>query len=92
MSGVLSDKCRYLSMALDDNDVPYVVYGNTFTEGAPSYVRYLNSKTKLWSEPVAVEANQTSGIDIQFGADGAGYIVYQDATTYKYVICTNIAE
>jgi len=92
MSGVLSENCRYLSMALDDNDVPYVVYGNTFTEGAPSYVRYINSKTKLWSEPVAVEANQTSGIDIQFGADGAGYIVYQDATTYKYVICTNIAE
>ncbi len=92
LSGVLTDDCRYLSMALDENDVPYIVYGNTFLEGEPSYVRYINSKTRLWSEPVAVEANQTSGIDIQFGADGAGYIVYLDSTTSKYVVCSNLSE
>ncbi len=92
MSGVLTSKCRYLSMALDDNDVPYVVYGNTFLEGEPSYVRYINSKTRLWSDPVAVAAGQTAGIDIQFGADDAGYIVYQDVATSKYVVCSNLSE
>lgn len=92
MNDVLASKCRYMSMALDDNDVPYVVYGNTFLEGQPSYVTYLSSKTKLWAEPVAAEANQTEGIDIQFGADGVGYIAYKDNTTGKFVVCTNIAE
>lgn len=90
MSDLLDSKFRYLSMALSDNDVPFVVYGNTFTE-LPAYITYIDSKTKTWASPVPVESKETQGIDIQFGADGVGYIVYMDNETKKYVVCTNEA-
>ena len=88
MTDVFDSKFRYLSMALSDNDVPFVVYGNTFTE-LPAYITYIDSKTKTWANPVAVESKVTQGIDIQFGADGVGYIVYLDNETYHFVVCTN---
>ena len=90
MTDVLDSKFRYLSMALSDNDVPFVVYGNTFTE-LPAYITYIDSKTKTWASPVAVESNETQGIDIQFGADGVGYIVYMNNVTKHFVVCTNEA-
>lgn len=82
-------KCRYMSMALDANDVPYLVYGNTFLEGTPAYVTYVDSKSKVWSDPVALTSTKTEGIDIRFSDNGVGYIVYVDDTTRQAEVWTN---
>ena len=86
---VTASKCRYLSMALDNNDVPYVVYGNTFIDGGSASVTYIDAKTKTWAEPVALTADKASGIDIRFSESGLGYIVFNNDSTGSFEVWTN---
>ncbi len=93
--------CRYVSVALDANDVPYVVLGNTFrfkeVDGTKNYdpavISYIDADTKMWTNPQPIsDAVQTAGIQIAFAGDGTGYVSYKDESTSKIVVYKTISE
>ena len=100
IAGVLSnvdiDSGRNISLSLDANDVPHLVYeGNT--DGI-TYLTYINAN-RQWSDPVAISSGASDGCAIRFAEDGTGYIAFKDAspladggTKDRLVLFTNSAE
>lgn len=95
----LHSKSRAISLALDANDIPYVVVGNvlrTTEDGSaaePCVITYLDTDTKVWTEPQPISpAVKTSGISIAFAEDGTGYVAYKDETTSKLVLYKTLSE
>ncbi len=68
---------KYISLALDGNDVPYVAYKDGGT-GNANYT-YIGTKTKLWVEPITLSSDDADCIKIRFAEDGTGYISYESA-------------
>lgn len=78
---------RYLSLALNDADVPYVLLGNALTpeeNPAPVYLTWIDPDTRQWVDRVAVASCNAGAVCIRFADNGTGYIgVYnEDASTY----------
>lgn len=74
VGGVLSDvdgqAGRYVAMALDGNDIPYL----TYVQDKKAYYTYVDAKTKIWVTPVLLSDEETTNLSIDFSADGVGYI------------------
>lgn len=72
------DDSRYVGMALDSFDTPYLAYRNA-ADGNKMYLIYIDNKTKTWSVPVAVS---TCAINynpvVRFNEAGQGYIAVQN--------------
>jgi len=92
MENALHAKARFAGMALDGNDIPYVVFANLFSyETTPARLIYIDNKTKTWSEPVTLSNSKISGIDIKFAEDGFGYVCLFNDDTDKYeIVSTNV--
>lgn len=96
LSSVDIDSGRNISLSLDANDVPHLVYeGNT--DGI-TYLTYINAN-RQWSDPVAISAGASDGCAIRFSEDGTGYIAFKDespladgGTKDRLVVFTNSAE
>lgn len=88
--------CRYASMALNANDVPYVVLGNNvrYTTGADGEEVYgsvgfsfIDPDTKQWSALIPIsDGFQTEGLSIGFNAEGTGYICYRNSANKHLVV------
>ena len=72
------DDDRYISLALDAYDTPYIAYRNS-TDENKLYVQYIDNKTKTWSTPVSIS---TCAINyspvLRFNEKGQGYIAVQN--------------
>ena len=81
VGGILTNidvnESKYVSLALDANDVPYVAYRNAET-GNVNYT-YIGTKTKVWVEPITLSSDDADCIKIRFAEDGVGYISYESA-------------
>lgn len=75
---------RSCDFALDANDVPYLVY--TKPEGDKKYatIRYIDPKTKTWSEEVKLSDANADWVQLRFAEDGTGYIAVSNEDTDKY--------
>lgn len=78
---------RYLSLALNDADVPYVLLGNALTpeeNPSPVYLTWIDPDTRQWVDRVSVATCSAGSVCIRFADNGTGYIgVYnEDASTY----------
>ncbi len=97
--------CRYLRLALDANDVPYVVLGNTFrntetTVGEtttkvydPAVITYLDADTKVWTpaQPIS-EPVHLSDLSIAFADNGVGYVSYLNEENAHVVVYQTVNE
>lgn len=83
----ITEKSQMGSLALDANDVPYVTL--TYKDGDvfKSAVRYIDSKTRTWSDKFVL-SSASSSATVRFDESGKGYIVCLDETSgsRKYVL------
>lgn len=81
---------RCCDFALDANDVPYLVY--TKPEGSNKYatIRYIDPKTKGWSEEVRLSDANADWAQIRYAEDGTGYIVISNEDTDKYDLYSTV--
>lgn len=76
-----------LSIALDANDVPYVVLGNSLLVDSeknysPAVLSYVDADTKSWTPLQPISENvETRGITIAFNEAGRGFISYKKSWT-----------
>ncbi len=81
---------RYAAIALDNNDVPHIVYRASI-EDAKLYYAYIDAETKIWSYPQALLAEDVNyQLSFDFNAEGTGYILAQSGETCKYILLSNV--
>lgn len=82
------DEYRSASMALDANDVPYVVY--TKPEGDVKYacITTIDPKAKTWTEGEKLSSSPSDFVVIRFTENGLGYVVSKETIgeNTKYVL------
>ena len=73
----LKNKDRYFSVALDANDTPYLAFRNSLEGNDKLYVRYIDNKTKTWSQAVCISDNTVAAPIIRFNEAGEAFIAVQ---------------
>ena len=75
-----------LDVAITSDGTPFVAYNN-FKDQKKLYVIYLDPNTNQWTTPQQL-ADNAADINIDFAADGTGYITYTDESNkvhmFKY--------
>ena len=98
IGGVMTDidggngACRYLSMALGPNDIPYVVLGNAMVEGQPVYVTWIDPDTRQWVDRQVITSDNAQAVAIRFAEDGTGYIALKNEITDKFELYSNASQ
>lgn len=84
VGGVLSsfemDSHTVSSLALDENDVPYIAVALSDGTVRKPCIMYIDSETKNWSDPEYLSQTEANYISIRFGDNGKGYIVVHEVS------------
>ncbi|MBR6946024.1 MAG: hypothetical protein IKH64_08795 [Prevotella sp.] len=80
-----------LDVAISPDGTPFVAY-NHYSDQQKLYVMYLDPNTNQWTSPQQL-ATEASDVNIDFDADGIGYISYTDKSNkihlFKYDYVTS---
>lgn len=84
------DRNLSLDVAIDPNGTPFVAYNHN-KDQKKLYVMYLDPNTNQWTARQQL-ATDASEINIDFAADGTGYITYTDGSNKIHMFKYGIAD